>query len=174
MSLSFPLQNTLSIALLGSILIYSYYYLSKQYPSIIEALWGTIKGQTRQFYFYSIGFCFICYIFIFMYIFSRKWIQNDISQITIAISSMIISSMLWMPLSIQYHLQKDKQIKDLLRILIIFVLLVVALSALYLVLILWKIRDNGLMYKLALLGSMYFFFQVFVLDFIYWNYAYLA
>lgn len=173
--MNFPLHNTLFIALLGFILLYSYYYFSQKYPSIIESLWGTIKGKTRQFYFYSIGFCFLCYIAIFIYLFSKNNLTSpQIEQITVAISTMIIASMLWMPLSIQYHFHKTNILKSL----IIITLLLVSLSAFYLILLLSELKETSLKMKylrnISVLGSMYFFFQVFVLDFIFWNYAYLG
>jgi hypothetical protein len=172
--MNYPIYNTLFIALLGIILLYSYYYFSQKYPSIIESLWGTIKGKTRQFYFYSIGLCFLCYISIFIYLFSKNNLTStQIQQITTAISTMIIASMLWMPLSIQYHFHKSSILKSL----IIITLLLVSLSAFYLILLLFELKETSTKMKylqnISLLGSIYFFFQVFVLDFIYWNYAYL-
>ena len=172
--MNFPIQNTLFIAILGFILLYSYYYFSQKYPSIIESLWGTIKGKTRQFYFYSIGFCFLCYISIFFYLFSKNNLTSShITQITLAISTMIIASMLWMPLSIQYHFNKSFILKSL----IIITLLLVSLSAFYLILLLSELKETSskmkYLHNISLFGGAYFFFQVFVLDFIYWNYAYL-
>jgi hypothetical protein len=170
----FPIQNTLLIAILGAILLYSYYYFSKLYPSSIEKLWGNIKGKTRQFYYYSIAFCFIAYIFIFLYFFTKKDFDNDtIYKITLAISGMIIASIIWMPLSIQYLKNKI----ELLRVMIILTLLLVSLFAFYLIIIIQHQKETDsykkILKNIALLGSCYFFFQVFVLDFVYWNFQFL-
>ncbi len=168
--MQFPLSNTLFILLLGIILLYSYSYFSRLHPNVIESLWGSIKGKTRQFYFYSIGFCFVCYLLIFLYLFSKSDLtSSQIYQITLSISIMIIASMLWMPTSIQYHFTPS----FLLKLLIIFILLVVSLSAYYLIIILNQMKDSSTLHSLAIFGASYFFFQVFVLDFIFWNYAYL-
>jgi len=168
--MNFPISSTIWIAILGAILLYSYYHFSQKFPNVIESLWGTIKGKTRKFYYYSIGFCFLCYFAIFYYLFQyNHFTSSHIYQITLAISVMIIASMLWMPTSIEYHFHPHW----ILRTLIIFILLVVALSAWYLVHILLQIKDNSFAHKLAVFGASYFFFQVFILDFLYWNYAYL-
>lgn len=170
----FPVQNTLFIATLGAILLYSYYYFSKLYPGSIEKLWGNIKGKTRQFYYYSIAFCFIAYIFIFLYFFIKKDFDKEtIYKITLAISGMILASLIWMPLSIQYLNTKI----ELLRIMIIFTLLLVSLFAFYLIIIIQHQKEtkpiNVVLKNIALVGSSYFFFQVFFLDFVYWNFQFL-
>ncbi len=168
--MNFPIQNTFFIALLGAILLYSYYYFSKKYPSSIESLWGKIKGKTRQFYYYSIAFCFICYIFIFLYLFSKKDLsENTIYKITLAISGMILASMIWMPLSIQYLKEKT----SLLFTMITLTLLLVSIFAFYLIIIIQNQSEDKyhmkILKSIALISSSYFFFQVFFLDFIYWN-----
>lgn len=172
--MNFPVKNTIFIAILGAILLYSYYYFSKLYPQSIEKLWGNIKGKTRQFYYYSIAFCFIAYIFIFLYFFTKSDFDKDtIYKITLAISGMILASLIWMPLSIQYLNTKI----ELLRIMIILTLLLVALFAFYLIIIIQHQREINktqiILKNIALLGSCYFFFQVFVLDFVYWNFQFL-
>ncbi len=168
--MNFPIQNTLFIAILGSILLYSYYYFSKSFPGAIEKLWGNIKGKTRQFYYYSIAFCFIAYIFIFLYFFTKNDFDKDtIYKITLAISGMILASIIWMPLSIQYL----KTRIELLRIMIILTLLLVSLFAFYLIIIIQHQKETNsyknILKNIALVGSAYFFFQVFFLDFVYWN-----
>lgn len=168
--MNFPIKNTLFIALLGTILLYSYYYFSNKYPSAIEKLWGNIKGKTRQFYYYSIALCFICYIFIFLYFFSKKDLdENTIYKITLAISGMILASMIWMPLSIQYLNEKT----SLIFTMITLTLLLVSIFAFYLIIIIQHQKENTnymkILKAIALLSASYFFFQVFVLDLIFWN-----
>ncbi len=168
--MNFPISNTIFIAIIGFLLLYSYKFFSSKDPSIVEHLWGSIKGNLRKFYFISIGICFIAYFFIFIYLFKTNKLNNDlIFKITIAISGMILSSILWMPVSIIYYKNRSM----LLKIMVIFILLLVSLFAFYLIKLLKDINENTIYHKLALYGSMYFFFQVFILDFIYWNYAFL-
>lgn len=172
--MKYPLSHTLFIALIGFLLLYSYYFLSQKFPNIIEALWGTIKGNIRRFYFVSISLCFVAFGFIFFYIFQKQdFTSIQIYQITTALSIIIFSSLLWMPTSILYYYQKSL----FLKLCIILILLLVSMGAFYLIMTIqsWK-ETNKKMISLqnnAFYASCYFFFQVFILDFLFWNYAYL-
>jgi len=172
--MKFPLSHTLFIAIFGFLLLYSYYFFSQKFPNIIESLWGSIKGNIRKFYFISIFFCFIAFGFIFFYIFQKNnFTSLQIIQFTTALAIIIFSSLLWMPTSILYFYNKSL----FLKLLIILILLLVSMGALYLIMILqsWKETNKNMMtyQNYAFYGACYFFFQVFILDFIFWNYAYL-
>ena len=76
--------------------------------------------------------------------------------------------MFWMPVSIDYIKNKNNYNKFL----IYLILFSVAMSVLYLNLILNNIKEykNKIGKKLALIGMIYFFIHTFFFDFILWTY----
>ncbi len=168
--MNFPKEQFVPIFILAVLLLYSYYYFSQKYPNIIENLWGTIKGDLRQFYIYSLLVCFVFFFFIFIFLYTyNKFEEIEINTIIIALYGIVLTSILWMPLSIIYYKKPD----NLLRLTIIVLLLLVALFAFILFYTLYKIKDNSLIKNVSTIGAFYFFFQTFFLDFLYWNYAFL-
>ncbi len=168
--MNFPKEQFVPIFILGLMLLYSYYYFSQKNPGIIENLWGTIKGRLREFYIYSILVCFVFFFFIFIYLNTyNKFNQIEIDTIIISLYGIVLTSILWMPLSIIYYKKPD----NLLRFTIIVLLLLVGLFAFNLFYTLYNIKDDSLLKRVSMIGSFYFFIQAFFMDFLYWNYAFL-
>jgi hypothetical protein len=160
----------LIISILGLLLLYSYYYFFNIKKSNFDDLWGRIdrKSKLHNFYLVSmclaaLGFMLMLYYFLVSYSFS----QSDITQLFILSLLIVVISMIWMPLSLEYV----KYPRTWLKILIIIVLLVIAFSSLYTIIKLYMINEtrNKISRNLAILGMIYFFFHTFFLDTIIWT-----
>lgn len=166
--MKFDNKYIITVAIIGIILLYSYYYYGKKIDNI-NKLWGRIKGNFINVYYASMLLSAIGFLFLFYYlIVSNSFTQKQINQIFIALILIVGISIIWMPLSIYYLKNK----KNMIKILIIAVLLVVALASLYLIYILNQVQENKLILnkKLALLGMIYFFIHAFFFDSLIWSY----
>ena len=158
-----------SNTILGAILLFSYYYFININPKISNKLWGSIKGLERKLTIISGIVTSILYlVLIYYFSFSFKKSNNNnklINEIVTYQILLIIISMLWLPLSIEYI--KNKSI--LLKFSIILTLFLVAIFAFIIFYKLLKVQDNKLIKKLALFAAFMLFFHTFFLDFINWN-----
>jgi hypothetical protein len=108
------------------------------------------------------------FLFLFYYlIVTNTFNSYQINRIFIALLCIVIISMLWMPLSLQYLTKKSTS----LMYQILLVLLIVSLSALYIVFLIYNIKDSQHTTSkiLALIGMIYFFIHAFFFDFITWS-----
>jgi hypothetical protein len=156
------------LAILGVILLYSYYYLAVNDKRVME-LWGRIKGNFLNLYYLSMVLSTIGFLLFFYYIVvSTSFKRSDINHMFIALLAIIVISMLWMPLSLKYLRNKG----PLLMFLITFVLFLVAVSALYLIFVLDNVNESKyiLNKNLALYGMIYFFIHASVFDLTLWSY----
>tara|TARA_Y200000002_G_C22684029_1_gene665244 strand:+ start:3272 stop:3769 length:498 start_codon:yes stop_codon:yes gene_type:complete len=161
-------MNNLVLFISGLVLLYSYYRLGKNTP-YVDKLWGKIDGNFRNVYIYSIFISALPFLITVYYInFDKKLDQKIKNNIYLGLLSIVLFSIFWMPLSILYLIKKED--KCMIRQLVIFTLFLVAASAFYVLNELKKIDDNSLLYKSSFYGMCYFFFHVFVLDFISWSY----
>ena len=162
----------ITISLFGIILLYSYYYFLKDNNNNTLKLWGSIKGNLLNIYYLSMiitAFGFISLLFYLLY--SNNFSKNDILKMFIYISMIILVSILWTPLALEYLKTK----KDIYKYLTLFVLFLVALSTLLLLITLYNVNDTNnskyILYKnIALIGMSYFFIHVFLFDLILWSY----
>jgi hypothetical protein len=156
------------ISLFGIILLYSYYYFLKDNENTFK-LWGNIKGNLLKIYYLSMLLSLIGFIFLFFYlIYSDNFSKNDILKIFIYTSMIVLISIFWTPLSLEYYKTKNY----LYKYFTLFVLFLVVLSTFLLLLSIYNVKDNKyiLNKNLALIGMSYFFIHVFLFDFIIWSY----
>ena len=163
--MKFGTNNIIIISILGIILLYSYYYFLKD----AQLLWGRIKGNLLTTYYVSMLLSVIGFILLFNYlIINDLFTQNEVNKLLISIIFIVVVSMAWMPLSIQYV--KHKNIIN--KLLVLFVLFLVACGSFYLLTVLNSIKNEK--YKvaknLAFIGMLYFFIHTFFFDFILWSY----
>ena len=163
--MKFGTNNIIIISILGIILLYSYYYFLKDE----QLLWGRIKGNLLTTYYVSMLLSVIGFILLFNYlIINDLFTQNEVNKLLISIIFIVVVSMAWMPLSIQYV--KHKNIIN--KLLVLFVLFLVACGSFYLLTVLNSIKNEK--YKvaknLAFIGMLYFFIHTFFFDFILWSY----
>ena len=165
--MKFDTKYIIIIAILGIILLYSYYYFAKNTENV-NKLWGRIKGNFLNVYYLSMILSAIGFLLLFYYlIISNNFTEDQVNKLFIALLLIVIVSMIWMPLSIYYLKNK----KDLYKFLIYIVLFIVAISSLYLIYILNQTDEYKLkLYKnLALIGMIYFFIHAFFFDFLMWT-----
>ena len=160
----------LIISILGLLLLYSYYYFFNLKKSNFDDLWGRIDRKSKLHNFYLVSMCLAALGFMLMlyyFLVSDSFSQSDITQLFILSLLIVVISMIWMPLSLEYV----KYPRTWLKILIIIVLLVIAFSGLYTIIKLYMINDtrNKISRNLAILGMIYFFFHTFFLDTIIWT-----
>lgn len=156
------------IALLGAILLLTYYNFIHSGIDNAELLWGRIKDNLRKMYYVSMLITAISFILILYYLFLTNSLDyNNSLQILMTICAIIILSMFWMPISLKYLIVK----LDKYKILITAILFFVALASLLLAIELYKINEKK--YKtqknIAFAAAIYFFFHTFVLDTIVWT-----
>jgi hypothetical protein len=158
-----------SNTILGAILLFSYYYFININPKIVNKLWGSIKGLERNLTIISGIVTSLLYLVLIYYLsfsFKKSNYNNKlINEIVTYQILLIIISMFWLPLSIEYI--KNKNI--LLKFSIILTLFLVAIFAFIIFYKLLNIEDNKLIKKLALFAAFMLFFHTFFLDFINWN-----
>jgi hypothetical protein len=160
------------LSLFGIILLYSYYYFLKDNNNTLK-LWGPIKGTLLKIYYVSMLLSLIGFILLLSYLlYSDKFLKNDILNIFIYISMIILISIFWTPLSLAYLKNKKKRYKKI----ILFVLFLVALSTFSLLISLYNVNDTKYKFNknLALIGMSYFFIHVFLFDFIIWSYNFFS
>ena len=156
------------LALFGIILLYSYYYYFKNDKNS-KFLWGKIKGNLLSVYYISMLLSTIGFLLLFSYLFINKnFTESNIKYIFIYLCAIVIISMFWMPLSLQYIKTKS----ELFKYLTIITLFLVAFFTVLLLNILLKLNDNKniIMKNLAIIGIFYFFIHAFCFDFITWSY----
>jgi|SaaInlStandDraft_2_1057019.scaffolds.fasta_scaffold154410_1 hypothetical protein len=163
----------LANVVLGTILLYSYYYLGSNNSGVVEKLWGRIRGNLRNFYLFSMLVTLIGYLLMLYFLVFRVKNNNELlNEILVFQIIVIVISMLWMPLSIKYLTNKNIYLKPI----IILVLFVVGIAALGNTLKVSKLQvsnKNKSFKNLAVAGAGYLFFHTFVLDFLGWNYNFL-
>jgi cytochrome bd-type quinol oxidase subunit 2 len=152
----------------GILLLFSYYFIGKQNINKVEQLWGNIKNLERKMTIFSMILTGLLYLFVLNYlVFHTSNInQSKITNIVKYQAILILTSMLWMPLSIQY-LNEKKFITKIAIILILFVVSMCALAVFYNI---YKLNDKSKFKTMALIGSFMLFFHTFFLDFLNWNY----
>ncbi len=158
------------ISILGILLLYSYYYFLNLKKSNLHDLWGKIKPETNFYNFYLISMIIAALGFILMMnylLVGNLFTQNDIKHIFISTLIILIASIFWMPLSLEYI----KHPSIWLKIIIIIILLMVACGGYYIILRLYWIKDtkHNIARILSILGMIYFFFHTFILDCIIWS-----
>jgi hypothetical protein len=156
------------LALLGIILLYSYYYYF-QNDKNSKFLWGKVKGNLLSVYYVSMLLSAIGFLLLFSYLFINKnFKQSDINYIFGYLCAIIIISIFWMPLSLQYIKHKS----ELFKYLTIITLFLVALFTLLLLQLLLNLKDNQniIIKNLSIIGILYFFIHAFFFDFITWSY----
>ena len=163
------------ISCLGAILIYSYYYLATNNKSIVNDLWGNISNIKHLTSLYigsmvlsAIGFLYSLY---YLYI-TRSLTVFEKKMIPTSLMIIVIASMVWMPLSLNYINNKMADFAIYLKYIIIGVLSIVAIESLYSTKLINSIREKEYKTekKLATIGMSYFFIHTFFLDNIYWSY----
>ena len=165
--MSFSLIENVSLLLVGLLLISSYYYFgSISTMKNIEELWGGIEGGLRTYYIVSIFLCAAAFTLLFIYVNSSQKISSSVKHcLYISMMSIALISLYWMPLSMFYLKKKDIFIK----LLILFTLFIISLSAFFILYELNKIEDSSILYKFTFYSMCYFFFHVTALDFIIWS-----
>jgi len=159
------------IAILGSLLIYSYYYYGTNDPKNALKLWGDIDSYLRTFYIISMGLSAIGFLTLLSYLLKSNSLSSlQASHIVIALLCIIIFSLFWMPLSLVYLKSSYVSIKYS----IIVILLIVAFASLYSLTLINNIKEKtyNLHKQMALIGTSYFFFHTFVLDSLLWSYKF--
>jgi hypothetical protein len=164
------------LSLFGLLLLYSYYYFLKDNNNTLK-LWGSIKGNFLKIYYLSMLLSLIGFMFLFNYLLiSDNFSKNDTLKIFVCILLVIIISMFWAPLSLQYlktiqNIQ-GKESAMIYKYIILVVLFLVSLFSFLLLISLYNINDNKYLFNktLALIGMLYFFIHVFLFDFILWSY----
>ena len=165
--MKFPVSYLITLAVLGAILLYSYYYYFKN-DNKSPLLWGKVKGNLLTVYYISMLLSAIGFLLLFSYlIVSNNLTSEQIIKIFVSLMCIIIISMFWMPLSLSYLHKKDVITKYL----TILVLFLVALSTLYLLYVLYGVKENNniLFKNLGFYGMIYFFIHAFFFDFITWS-----
>jgi len=142
-------------AISGAALIYSYYYFLKDKSSSeIQKYWGSIDGNTREFYKLSMFFCVLGMLKIVYDMHNSS--KKDFTDEAYGFFLLIVVSMFYLPLTIQY----TKKPSTPLFIAIVSTLFFVALGSL----ILYKNYQS--------IGSGYLMFHLFCLDLFYWSYSF--
>ena len=158
------------ISILGLLLLYSYYYFLNLKKSNVTDLWARIKPKSKLYNFYLVSMCLGAIGFMLMlyyFLIGDSFTKSDITQLFILSLLIVVVSMMWMPLSLEYV----KYPRTWLKILIIIVLLIIAFSGFYTIIKLYMIKDtkHKISRNLAIMGMIYFFFHTFVLDTITWT-----
>jgi len=156
------------LSIFGIALLYSYYYFLQDNNNILK-LWGRIKGNLLNIYYVSMLLSTIGFILMFFYLFySNNFTNNDILNIFICISMIVLISILWTPLSLTYIKTKE----NIYKYSTLLVLFLVALFTVLLIISLYNVKETKyILYKnIALGGMIYFFIHAFFFDFLIWSY----
>lgn len=165
--MKFPFYYFFIIAILGIILLYSYYYYATNNSNVLK-LWGKIKDNLLNIYYLSMIISALSFLFFLIYLgISNNLTKDQVNKLFIGIISIIIFSIFWMPLSLQYL----KNHSCYTKFLIYLVLFIVSFSSFYILIILNNIIDNKniILKNVAFYGMIYFFIHVFFFDFILWT-----
>ena len=155
------------VAILGLILLYSYYYFGST-SNNVQQLWGKVKGNLLNIYYISMLLSALGFLFLFYYLLVSKSLNNDqINKLFISLILILVMSMIWMPLSLYYLKNK----KTIYKYLIYLVLFIVAISILYFILVLNSVQEVNFKTSklLAMIGMIYFFIHCFFFDFLLWT-----
>lgn len=173
MSQRIELSLFLTLFPLGIVLLYSYYYLATKNKKIVNDLWGNIRHIKHLIPIYigsmflsAIGFlCALYYLYK-----TTSLTSYERKIIPIALMVIIIVSIFWMPLSLNYLKNKTKP--AYLKYVIIVVLSIVAFASLYSTVSINTIREKNykLEQKIATIGMSYFFIHTFFFDNLAWSY----
>ena len=173
MSQRIELSSFLILFSLGTILLYSYYYLATKNKKIVNDLWGNIRNIKYLIPVY-IGSMFLSafgFLSALYYLYKTTSLTlYEKKIIPIALMVIIIVSIFWMPLSLNYLKSKAKP--SYLKYTIITVLSIVAFASLYSTVLVNNIREKNykLEQKIATIGMIYFFIHTFFFDNLTWNY----
>jgi hypothetical protein len=173
MSQRIDLSSFLIVVTLGIVLLYSYYYLSTSNKKIVKDLWGNIRNIKHLIPVY-IGSMFLSaagFLSALYYLYKTTSLTPyEKKIIPIALMVIIIVSIFWMPLSLNYLKNKTKP--SYLKYTIIAVLSIVAFASLYSTVLINTIREKNykLEQKIATIGMSYFFIHTFFFDNISWSY----
>jgi hypothetical protein len=157
------------ICILGIILLYSYYYFLSLSPRNVEILLAGIKGFFKQIYIISIFLAAFGFLLLLYYLFiTDSLTDTQINKLFLGAILVIVISILWMPLSLQYSENKSK----IYQFMILVVLFSVVFSSLYIISIVDNVDDrkNKNTLKLARFGMYYFLFHTFILDSLTWSF----
>ena len=165
--MKFNSEYIIITAILGILLLLSYYYFFKSSNDPLK-LWGRIKNNFLYVYYISMLLSTIGFLFLFYYlIISNSFTKLQINKLYYSLISIIVISMFWMPLSLEYIKSKNNIVKWLIYI----VLFLVAISVLYFNFVFNNVEESK--YKieknLAFIGMIYFFIHTFLFDFILWT-----
>jgi hypothetical protein len=166
--MEFNRSYLLILVILGIILLYSYYYYFTNDKRSIS-LWGRIKGNLLNIYYFSMLAAALGFLLLFYYlIIGKSFSQSDNTKLIITLFIMLVLSMLWMPLSLKYLDKKE----DIYKYLVLLVLLLVSISIIYLLYTLYNVKEykNILTKNIAFIGMIYYFIHAFFFDFILWSY----
>jgi hypothetical protein len=173
MSQRIDLSSFLIVVTLGIVLLYSYYYLSTSNKKIVKDLWGNIRNIKHLIPVY-IGSMFLSaagFLSALYYLYKTTSLTlYEKKIIPIALMVIIIVSIFWMPLSLNYLKSKEKP--SYLKYTIIAVLSIVAFASLYSTVLINTIREKNykLEQKVATIGMSYFFIHTFFFDNLSWSY----
>jgi len=161
------------IGILGTLLLYSYYYYGTNNKKNAIKLWGGINSHLKTFYIISMGLSALGFLSLLSYLFKSSSLSSlQTSHIVIALLCIVIFSLLWMPLSLFYLETGSSSLS--IQYTIISILLVVAFASLYSLTLINNIKETT--YKLhkqvAFVGMSYFFFHTFFLDSLLWSYKF--
>ena len=155
------------LCLLGLLLLYSYYYFSKQHESNLTNLWGRIKSPLKPYYIASMFLSAFGFLIVLGYLAKTRALKSDQAiGIIRALYAIVFLSLFWMPLSLSYL----KQGRPLwLKYSIIGLLLTIAFASLYAATIINNIAETSLNKRLAFYSMVYFFCHTFFLDTLIWS-----
>ena len=161
------------IALIGCLLLYSYYKYIVDFNNVSK-LWGNSPSlYTNGLFFVSFLLCSIAFILLFIYLSTyNKFSEVEIERLFLGLLGIVLISLFWLPLTI-FHSTYSKS-KLLTKILIIFTLFIVAVSSIYVTYLINNINDNSLLKKIVFYGMCYFCFHTLVLDLFFWSYGYFS
>jgi uncharacterized membrane protein len=158
---------------LGIVLLYSYYYLATKNKKIINDLWGNIRHIKHLIPVY-IGSMFVAavgFLSALYYLYKTTSLTSyEKTKIPIVLMVIIIVSIFWMPLSLNYLKNKTKP--AYLKYTIIAVLSIVAFASLYSTVLINNIKEKKykLEQKIATIGMSFFSIHTFFFDNLSWNY----
>jgi len=164
----------LLIIILGSILLYSYYYIIDINKNKINVndLWGKIDYPLRYFYYVSMILSAIGFLIVLYYL----YLTNDLTELNsnmifYLLALIIILSMFWMPLSVDY-LKKNNYLLGASIVILLLIIGILSFGTLY-QLFLIKEKKFKITHILSLIGMGYFTFHTLVLDAIVWSYYFI-
>lgn len=154
----------LLINLLGGIAVIGSYVFGLK-NSGTTSLWGGVPESIRPVYFISMILAALGYFaFINFILFKNNFSPTVYNFLYLIFLGILVPSALWMPLTISFLTNQTLWLWVGVQI----VLIIVGISSCVLVWFLFNLKDSGIAYWLAVLGSIYFAFHTAVLDMILW------